>query len=1170
MRLRKLRLSGFKSFVDPTSIELPSDLIGVVGPNGCGKSNIIDAVRWVMGEVSAKHLRGDTMADVVFTGSNTRKPVSQASVELVFDNSDGRIGGQYAGYAEIAVKRQISRDSQSSYFLNGARCRRKDITDIFQGTGLGPRSYAIIEQGMISRIIEAKPDELREFIEEAAGISKYKERRRETETRIRNTQENLDRLTDIREELGKRLQHLKRQSTMAEKYQVLKGEERQLRAEALALNWRVLDRAVQERQEQVNIQEVKLESVLAEQRSVETRLETRRVDHTAAGEEFNTVYRQVLDAGANIARNEEAIQSLRRRQDELRESLGRERGVLDAGRESVGTEQLRRADLHASLSEQQPRLAQLQQIAAVAEAGYRTNEQSMREWQARFEELSEQAVEPARVVHAEQARIQYLEENLARRGQQLAKLEAEQRSLDRGPASARVAELGSALGHSETRLNELTQTVTDRQIAIRRLRDEQREQSGALHDSRDTMQNLRGRLASLQALQQDALGKGPGKVREWLIEQGLVDNPRLVEQIQVESGWELALELALGEQLEAVCIDELDRYGTGLAGFADGSMSLIGIDTDTTESTFSQPWARLADRVSGPYPVAGLLQGVYVAASLEEALSRRRLLRAGESLITADGIWLGRQWLRIHRPSQEETGILAREQELKLLAAEFSQAEALIETQERQLRDVQSALQATEDEHADAQGRLANGHQEYASMKGELETERARLVQLNLRVERVASEISELRAANEVDDAGVAGARNRLKESSLEVERLTGERETWEAQRQRLRGELDAAQNHWQSVRDEAYEAGLRVESLTVQLAAVDESLTRYANQVDALVARCDELEKLLVETESPIARCQSDLEQALILRSQLDNSLLGARTLVEEIEADVRNLDSHRQLHETQVLDERNGLEQYRMQSQEVLIRRKTVEEQFAALDYVLTEVLASIDEEARVEDWEQKVEAIDKRIARLGPINLAAIEEFDQQSERKQYLDAQHADLEEALATLSAAIQKIDRETRSRFRETYDKINIGLGNMFPRLFGGGNACLEMTGDDLLSTGIAVMAHPPGKRNSSIHLLSGGEKALTAVAMVFAIFELNPAPFCLLDEVDAPLDDVNVARFCELVKEMSERIQFIIVTHNKVTMEITQQLIGVTMNEPGVSRLVAVDVDEAVELVAV
>ena len=1170
MRLRKIHLSGFKSFVDPTSITLPSDLIGVVGPNGCGKSNIIDAVRWVMGELSAKHLRGDTMADVVFAGSSSRKPVSQASVELVFDNSDGRVGGQYASYAEISVKRLLTRDSQSSYFLNGERCRRKDVTNLFLGTGLGPRSYAIIEQGMISRVIEAKPDELREFIEEAAGISKYKERRRETETRIRHTYENLERLSDLREELGKRITHLQRQATMAEKYKVLKREERQLQAEALALHWKVLDQAAGEQRELVNTQEIKLESVLAEQRSLEARLEKRRVEHSAAGDEFNEVYRQVLDAGASIARNEEAIASLRRRQEELRDGLGRERGALQAAREHLESEQQRQARLQATLKDEQPRLANLQEEAIVAEQSYKSSEQAMREWQSRFETISEQASEPTRIAHAEQARIQYLEEAIVRHGQQLAKLEAEQRTLDSDPGAARVMELDTALQAFDAQLTVLMETVTDRQGAIRRLREEHHEQSGTLHDLRDTMQSLGGRQASLQALQQDALGTGPGSVREWLVEHGLVDNPRLVEQIQVEAGWEMALEQALGERLEAVCVDKFGGLDAGIAQFSEGSISLIFNEPDTDNNQFSQPWDRLVDRVSGPYHLGGLLQGVFTAASLTEALDRRPSLGAGESLITADGVWLGRQWLRIHRPSHEQTGILAREQALKLLAAEIAGTKEQIETQARSLRDVNEALQAAEDEHADSQGQLANGHQRHATMTAELAAGRTRLAQMSQRAERVRIEIQELRDASESDDAGLAEARARHQESSLAVERLTTEREAWEAQRHDCRSAFDAAQERWQSARDAAYEVGLQVGSLRVQLTAVDESLERHSAQVDALVQRCSELESSLSDTEAPIVTLRSDLEQGLNLRGELEKSLSSARTLVEKLEADARSLDGQRQAQEAQVLEQRSVLEGYRLQNQEVLVRRKTVEEQFAVLDQPLSEVLESLDQEARIEDWEEKVAAIERRITRLGPINLAAIEEYDQESERKQYLDAQFADLEQALATLTAAIQKIDRETRARFRDTYEKINMGLGNMFPRLFGGGKAYLEMTGDDLLSTGIMVMARPPGKRNTTIHLLSGGEKALTAVALVFAIFELNPAPFCLLDEVDAPLDDVNVSRFCDLVKDMSERIQFLLVTHNKVTMEITQQLIGVTMNEPGVSRLVAVDVDEALELVAV
>ncbi|MDX1433708.1 MAG: AAA family ATPase, partial [Gammaproteobacteria bacterium] len=581
MRLKKIRLAGFKSFVDPISIQIPGSLTAIVGPNGCGKSNIIDAVRWVMGEISAKHLRGDTMADVVFTGSNTRKPVSQASVELVFDNSSGRLGGRWASYGEIAVKRQVTRDSQSTYFLNGARCRRRDVTDVFFGTGLGPRSYAIIEQGMISRLIEARPEELRDFLEEAAGISKYKERRRETENRIQHTQENLERLADIREELGKRLTHLKRQATMAERYKVLKREERDLRAELLALRWRALDVESGVKAEAVKSQEVRLEAAIAEQRRVEAELERRRGEQSAAAEAFNEVYRQVLEAEAAIARGEETIQNLRRQREDLRHTLSGEEQRLSAAREHAEAEVRRVAELGEELAGLEPRVAALQAAAAEARLELRRAEEAMHAWQSDWEAWSEQAAEPARARDAEAARIQQLEQTVARLEERGKRLRDEHAGLA-GPEHERGADArASELTRAEQRTAALEHEVAEHHRQVRAARERQREAAAALHGARERLQELRGRLASLQALQQDALGKRPGAAMQWLRDTGLADAPRLAEVLEVDAGWERAVELVLGFRLEAVCVESLEPYAASLDLVGDGTVMLIERDAVT-------------------------------------------------------------------------------------------------------------------------------------------------------------------------------------------------------------------------------------------------------------------------------------------------------------------------------------------------------------------------------------------------------------------------------------------------------------------------------------------------------------------------------------------------------------------------------------------------------------
>ena len=1167
MRLKRIRLAGFKSFVDPITIHVPGDLTAVVGPNGCGKSNIIDAVRWVMGELSAKHLRGDSMADVVFTGSNTRKPVGQASVELIFDNSGGRLGGRYASYNEIAIKRQVSRDSQSAYFLNGTRCRRRDVTDVFFGTGLGPRSYAIIEQGMISRLIEARPEELRDFLEEAAGISKYKERRRETENRMRHAEENLERLTDLREELGKRLTHLKRQATMAERWKVLRAEQRQLEAELLALRWRDLDRESGRKSNAVAAQATALEAALAEQRRVEADLEKARTEQSAVAEAFNEVYRRVLDAESAIARGEETIQNLRRQREAQRESLAAEEQRAANAREHVEAEARRLAELRSELETLEPALERLEGEAAEARVAFRASEEAMHAWQSDWETWSEQAAEPARMRDAEAARIQHLVQAVAQLEQRRDRLRAEQAQLPSGDADAEGHARRVELERAERHTAELEQAIRSRQQELQRSRDGERESLDALHRVRERRQALAGRLASLEALQQDALGKRPGAVMEWLRESGLDSQPRLAEQIEVADGWARAVEMVLDFRLEAVCVDRLETFAGALTRFSEGAVTLFearGADGQAAEE------GTLAEKVRAPWPLTSVLAGVRTAESLSEALVMRAGLAAHESVVTRTGMWVGPSWMRAYRAPDDDAGVLARERELHALAEELEQIERELGERQSACDDFRARRDACEAALADAQSALAEHLRRRATLEAELGASAARHEQARERAAAVSAECRDVETQLAAEQEVLARARSRWQQSSEDVERLGEERESWMRRREEHRVRLEEARDAWQSVREQAYELGLKGESMRAQAQSLEEGRARNMEHVAQLEARIREQREALEAGDVPLTEAEAALEEKLKARSQIDERLRSAREQVEGAEARVRELDQTRHGKEERVGEERTLLESLRLEAQEVSVRRKTVEEQFANLGHGLEELLERIGDDAAISTWEENLENMERRISRLGPINLAAIEEHDQQAERKEYLDAQHQDLEEALETLLAAIQKIDRETRARFKETYEKVNEGLGSMFPRLFGGGHAYLQLTGDDLLSTGVSVMARPPGKRNTSIHLLSGGEKALAAIALVFAIFELNPAPFCLLDEVDAPLDDVNAVRFSELVKEMSERVQFVVVTHNKITMEIAEQLIGVTMNEPGVSRLVAVDVDEAVEMVAV
>ena len=1169
MRLRKVRLAGFKSFVDPTTIAFPGNLIGVVGPNGCGKSNIIDAVRWVMGELSARHLRGESMADVVFTGSNTRPPVSRASVELVFDNSDGRLGGRYAAYSEVSVRRQITLEGQSQYSLNGASCRRRDVMDVFLGTGLGPRSYAIIEQGMISRLIEAKPEELRVFLEEAAGISKYRERRRETGNRIRHTQENLDRLGDLREEIARRLVHLKRQATIAQRYNTCKEQERTLEAELVALRWRRLDAEVAAHERSLGALERALDAATAGQRRAEAEVERARAAHQAANDAFNDVYRRGLDAGTEIARTEEALQGRRQQRERAEQALARGRADLERSRAGARAEQEQLDALEGGWARAQRDLEQAERATAEARAGLRQSEEAMHAWRAEWEAIRERAEEPSLTARAEQARLRYSEENVAALRQRAARLQEERERFAIAPLQREAGETRERLEAEQASLAALAARAGEGRDALRQHRAECDALARTLHETRAALAAGRGREAALEGLQSEALGKAQAEVADWLDEHGLAGGPRLAEEVRSAPQWERALETVLGARLQALCVDEVSGHARALQSLRGGSLSLFRPGpppSPARERRGSE--VPLADHVRAGGHLGTLLHGVWAVESLDEALVLQTGLGPGESVVTRAGVWLGPDWVRLVRGSGE-AGVLERQQQIDQVRRECIALAREGDRLEEEHRAGADRLGRLEDDQSRAQERLSGAHERIAALKAELGAREARLEQTSRRLAELSAEQQELAAETKAQERLEQAARKSFRAMSEEAARLADERDAWGQGREPHRMRLEQAQEHWHAARDAAYQAGLKVESTRARRdglrGTVDQSRKRIASQE----ARCAELGQELRDSAGPIDEAQRRLQAGLERKRGLDAHLKTARTEAEKAGGRLAEGEQAFRRCTARVEEERAGLERQRVAGQEVVVRRKTLEEQLAAGGLRAPTLLAGLDPEASEEAWEARLDELARRISRLGPVNLAAIDEHKENAERKQYLDAQHEDLSEALATLNTAIEKIDRETRARFRETYEKVNAGLAKMFPRLFGGGEASLQLTGEDLLHTGVAVMARPPGKRNTNIALLSGGEKALCAVALVFAIFELHPAPFCLLDEVDAPLDDANVVRFCELVKEMAERLQLVMVTHNKISMEIAQQLIGVTMNEPGVSRLVTVDLDEAVEMAA-
>lgn len=1165
MRLKCIKLAGFKSFVDPTTVSFPSNLCAIVGPNGCGKSNTIDAVRWVMGESSAKNLRGESMTDVIFNGSGGRKPVGQASIELIFDNSDGTLVGEYAGYSEISIKRKVTRDASNTYYLNGNKCRRRDITDIFLGTGLGPRSYAIIEQGMISRLIEAKPEELRVYIEEAAGISKYKERRRDTENRMRRTMENLERLTDIRDELERQLSRLERQSVAAEKYTEFKKDERLLKAQLQALRYQLLDVQAKSKQGIITELELKVESFVTDQVGKDTEIEEYRLQHTDMGDKFNEVQGRFYALGSDIARLEQNIQHAQSRSQELQRDLEQTERDCKEAEQHLLSDTEKTKQWEEELAEIEPDLEMIK--AAEEDSGdfLQTAEDAMQDWQLEWDGFNQTAAEPRQRAEVEQSKIQHLEQVQSRLLDRIKRLDEERSNLQSSEVDEEIAELSERMAEFDIDADAKRAAVEEMGETINEQREQSTSDSEKLDQLRNQLSSMRGRHASLEALQQAAMGNQNEAVSDWLSAQGLADKPRLAEQLQVESGWEQAVETALGGHLQAVCSSGIDEVAEVFSQLEQGELVLL----DANSGKASVDAKSLANYVSGSADVSHILANVLAAEDLRSALSLRADLSPGQSLMTKDGIWLGANWMRVAKDSDASSGVLARKQELEELTASIAELEEQVEQLSEAMEERRTNIKDLESQRETQRREAEDLNRRYGELRSQVSAKQVQVEQTAMRRQRLDGEISESKEQMDAEAEALSESRMILQEAIDAMEQDTDKREALLSKRDDLREKLDQARQRARHDKDRGHELAIRYQSLRTQLDSMRSGIERLREQVQRSQDRREQLQATLGENRDPIEEYKMELEERLEDRLTVEAELAEARRAMEEVEAKLRQIEQDRSKAEHDVQSVRTRLEQERLFTREVEVQRSTVEKQLVEDGFHMPTLLEQLPEDAEEKPMEEELERIANRIARLGPINLAAIDEYKIESERKTYLDTQNQDLMDALETLEGAIKKIDKETRSRFKETFDQVNESLQELFPKVFGGGHAYLELTGDDLLDTGIAIMARPPGKRNSTIHLLSGGEKALTAIALVFSIFRLNPAPFCILDEVDAPLDDANVGRYARMVEEMSKHVQFIYITHNKIAMEMAHQLLGVTMHEPGVSRLVSVDVDEAAELAA-
>ncbi len=1171
MRLTKIKLAGFKSFVDPTTIQLMSNLTAIAGPNGCGKSNVIDAVRWVMGESSAKHLRGGSLTDVIFSGSTARKPVGQATVELLFDNNEGKLGGEYAAYSEIGIKRQVTRDGQSTYFLNGQKCRRKDITDIFLGTGLGPRSYAIIEQGMITRVIEAKPEDLRTFLEEAAGISKYKERRKETENRIQHTQDNIARINDIRGELENQLNKLRRQSQAAEQYKILKAQEHEKSAQLAALAWQRLDTQIKETDAKIRELIVKLEEEHANSQHYKTDQEKQRVALTDANDALNEVQKRYYGVGGEIAKIEQAIQHHQERQQQLLADKLEAEQILLSSQAQLEQDKNSLSTLETRIEVLDPQYEAAKESADMSSELQLEAEMALETWREQHSKAQQDAVAPTRQAESEKAKITQLERQIhltQERIERLHKELSEQATVD----AAEMEVITEKILIQEEAIEAFADEMANFASQKEKINHDQNALRPEVKTQQKALNEMQGQLAALKALQAQALGKDQGAKKAWFESQGITELHYVAEKVDVTPGWENAVETVLEGFLEAVGVE----HGQ-LSGLARAIESLEKTGLNLIEWGNQAPQHKDQSRLLGclstqsafPEKIYQLLHSVHIAQTLDEATRLVANIPAHESVITPQGYWMGQGWVKVRSTcADNDSGILDREQKIKSLTQDIMLSTEKLEQLQLSIEDNEDKLKALELEKENKQQDKSKAQQELVSLQSERKIKQNKLEQIQNRQRQIQREENECKEIIAHAQAEVQSSRSNLHSAVDEMSRLTNELEALQQTKQSVHDQVGIMRQKAKDASQISQQLSMELQTAKTQVDSLRSNLSRFAEQIEQAQNRVQNIIIALERNEEPISTLREELEINLEKRIIIEAQLNQARDNVAAIDISLRELEQKLFLIEQQTTQVREQLEQAKMLWQALQVRCEGALEKLKNSEFTLETLLETMPPEANEQEWQQNIEELEKSIARLGAINLAAIEEYDAALQRKEYLDAQCTDLSEALQTLEDAIKKIDKETKAKFQETFDQVNGGFSKLFPILFGGGQAYLEMTGEDLLDTGIALMARPPGKKNSSIQLLSGGEKALTAVALVFAIFQLNPAPFCMLDEVDAPLDDNNVGRFCNLVKEMSKSVQFIYVSHNKLAIEMAQQLQGVTMREPGVSRLVTVDIEEAKSMV--
>ncbi|UOD49828.1 chromosome segregation protein SMC [Orrella daihaiensis] len=1178
MRLTQIKLAGFKSFVDPTVIPTPSQLVGVVGPNGCGKSNIIDAVRWVLGETRATELRGESMQDVIFSGSGDRKPAGRASVELVFDNSAGRAAGQWSVFSEISVRRVLTRDGTSSYFVNNQQVRRRDVHDIFLGTGLGSRGYAIIGQGMISRLIEARPEELRVYLEEAAGVSRYKERRRETENRLHDTRENLTRVEDILRELNSQLEKLEQQAVVAGQYRELQ-EEGQLKQHAL---WFLREQAAHEEKarlaQKTEQAEQALEEAIARLRQAESDLETRRQAHYAASDAVHQAQGKLYEANAKVSSLEAEIRHIvdARNRIQSRQSQLTTQTEEWAAQIEHCTAQL---DIERqALETQAAQLEEAQLAAQAAQAELPDIEQRVREAAAQREQMRSALAKIEQELALVAQRRGDAERQLQVLAQRRERLQQERRDAAVPDEEALVRLKGDKQA-ADQQLEQAHAALTDLEAALPEADQARAQAREQLQKESTQLSNLEARLAALVALQEDV--QKSGTLEPWLASHELAQLPRLWQKLQIQPGWEAALEAVLNERMVGVEVSNLSWTQAFANDAPPARLAFYQMPVPAASGSDASSLKPLLSLVQTSDPALRTLLSqwlghVYVADSVSDAIARRDQLPSGGMWVVREGHLVDTSSVRFYAPDSEQAGMLARQQEIENLQREIKAQQMLADQARTAATRSEVAWQQASEAVVPARQRVSELTQRahdlqlsVARLQQETEQRQERSARLDEDLGDLDAQIETLSAESETSEARFGELDEQLAEQQSVYAELEMQGETIASQAQAVRDRVRDRERAEQEGVFAERGTRARIAELERNLQLATDQQTRAAQEADSLVH-----ELATLDAATP----QNGLQEALEIRAEHEEVLGRLRIEMDTLAAQLREADEARLTLERSLEPQREAITQLQLQDQAARLSAEQFAEQLDEHQVDREQLKIQIEQRSQDDergDWHKigwlqgEVQRINRQIESLGAVNLAALEELNSSRERKVFLESQYNDLNEAIETLEDAIRKIDRETRELLQTTFNEVNGHFGELFPKLFGGGEAKLVMTGEEILDAGVQVMAQPPGKRNSTIHLLSGGEKALTATALVFALFKLNPAPFCLLDEVDAPLDDANTERYANLVSGMSDATQFLFISHNKIAMQMAKHLIGVTMQEQGVSRIVAVDIDSAIQLAA-